>query len=705
MPTTLTGIQVTALHGLLQNEGMAAPDITELHTQYQALAAVTPFYTTVVSGITSYTKIGDFVGVLSAWDSITAYNAGDLVAYADKAFEAITTTTIGESPTGTVGLTEWVEKTEESYRTYTVSYTVTLPAWIRNSMLQISPGPGTFSANFTQVIYNKVIPSTTTVDVNLNNRKVFYTIAEDFPVMVGSTPQQFVDHWDDGILFSRAWNRTDLLFPSGQSCQTFANVLGQAQGYAQQTQSVMTSAARSTFGSANNAASGAQSGLDKLTGNTDEGLKKVGDALSRSGQLISLQKPWTSFSAIGVLNYVLDNGKNFIGNLHVKVFDKSFVNPVTQTPQVIDSAFVKQQIENSSATNILYQSVADKAVTQLMTQVLDSADVAAIKAFLGVTASANTFAELIDLQKYWDQAGPIVLSSTKKSSVIDAIVEVAQTQSRIGSNSSAKQLGDSMQNMQSIPGTELNSLTSPTSTDQMQSLLNIFGTGSGANGSMRCEDCLGAVYYNDALAKAIQVLNQFHSNNTPSSLLQPAVDAMTAVQQGSTVGLASITVSGWTTYTDWALFLIDVKNFVDPIAVQLKNQTIANKLSDLLVPYNRIAETHNMSTYLHSSVPFYTQSGGKTAVVNFVSTLPNYGKNIDKFDAQETIELCSTASSVTGQAVIAAMREGKNQKALEEANVSTDANSFNHQTVPVPETGVGLIGGGAWPVPVDPYSK
>ena len=60
---------------------------------------------------------------------------------------------------------------------------------------------------------------------------------------------------------------------------------------------------------------------------------------------------------------------------------------------------------------------------------------------------------------------------------------------------------------------------------------------------------------------------------------------------------------------------------------------------------------------------------------------------------------------MTGQAITAALREGRNVQALENSNLGTDTGSEAARAVPVPETGVGLVGGGAWSAPVDPYQS
>jgi hypothetical protein len=158
------------------------------------------------------------------------------------------------------------------------------------------------------------------------------------------------------------------------------------------------------------------------------------------------------------------------------------------------------------------------------------------------------------------------------------------------------------------------------------------------------------------------------------------------------------------TTTDWDVSLVTAKTNTETLALQLAIQCTILKLSDKIKLYNRVAETHNMSYWLNANVPYYVQGGGVNTVIAFVTNLPNYGKNTDDFSAQQLIEDCAD-SSVTGQAIVAAMREGKNVQALELGGVGSDTGSESARAVPVPETGVGLVGGGAWPAPSDPYAS
>jgi uncharacterized protein YerC len=701
--TDLTGIQVAALHGLLQNQGMGAPDITELHDQYQTLAAVGPYYGVIdnLSNIPTATQIGSYTGNLPDWDSLTEYDSGDKVVYSAAVYQAITTTTIGETPTGVIGETEWVQITDPADRTHSISYTVTLPSWIRSNMLQIAGSAGSFVSGFSQVLSNTVISSSTTVAVNLLNHNVIRTFAEDFPALVGSVPQQFISNWGNGLLIPKAHARTAAMFPGGQGSRLFASILGQAQAYAQNTRSIYTSAAQSTFGSDSSAVSGAMGGVDKLAGNNPADLQAVGACMFQSAALINLQQPWVSYSAAHVLKYIADRNALYVGNLSTKVFNKTFVDPVTQRPQLIISVFLDQLIANSTAQTPLYQTAVDRALADFVNQALDSTDVQQIAQFMQVLTAApiRSFAQLLNPDTQWQSTQNILKIHTGQTGVVQAIISAVTRHMRIGTSATAAELGSVLTQMQPVSGAALSQLTVPTTPAQFQTLLNLLGTGSGENGSMRCEDCVGQTNYNEVLQFTIAVLSPYHTAQGANEFLRPAVSAVTALQEASELGnFEDITQSDWTEYDDWAELIIDIKNTVDPIAQQIGIQVEQSGLSLMLMPYNRLAETHNTSHFVYTAAPIYQDvPTGINPVINFIKQLANYGLNADQFDSQQIIEDCCVADSVTGQAVIAVMREAVNINALSSADLGSDANSLNSTPVPVPPTGLGLVGGGAWP--------
>jgi hypothetical protein len=757
MPTDFSGIQVTALHGLLQNTGIAAPNISTQLSEYVKYAAIQSYYL-MVSNLTSSPLTGISVssingvagevtvasgtylqgqslkltGVVGGTGSglvsgttyyVLAAVTGTSIQLTNSYSNAINgvagLTTVAGTVTGATfetrtgaPVTEKVtiantipgdDVTKVFTPTYTTSYTVTGLTWLTNDFIQVdingtvkTPGVHySFNGNFSQITFVTAPTSSETVTIKILPRKIFYSLCKDFPMAVGSTPQQFISYWGDGELIRRAYARTSGWFNS-DGCKTFANVLGQAQGYASQTGSVLKSASVGDFGTGGPAA-GATGGLTKIAGNSSTDLATVGVGFNKASALINLQSPYASFSACQVLNELIKNNAEKVGNLHVIVLGKTFTDPATQKVQTIDGAFVADQIKQAQTNKIMLKdTITDKAIRDLIDRSADSADIASIQQFLKVTATGVTkFSQLLDPATTVGATALNLIQTTTTET--DAILGLAKNLAKfvkVNAGADARTLGSGMQQMQNIPGSDLNALTKPTTEAQMNTLLTTLGTGSGAHGRLKAEDCLGQTNYNLTMAEAVNVLKKFHTGTVAVGDMATIVSEFNTIREKIQSG----------TTTDWDVSLVTAKTNTETLALQLAIQCTILKLSDKIKLYNRVAETHNMSYWLNANVPYYVQGGGVNTVIAFVTNLPNYGKNTDDFSAQQLIEDCAD-SSVTGQAIVAAMREGKNVQALELGGVGSDTGSESARAVPVPETGVGLVGGGAWPAPSDPYAS
>lgn len=760
MSTDLSAIQVTALHGLIQNTGIAPPDIAQALAEYEQYAAIRSYcileshlslspatsisissidgtagQLTVASG--TYIK-GQSLRVVGTpggtgtglTDGVTYYVLNDTTGTSiqitnsyQNALAGIAGLTTGA---GTVTVAVFETRTGAPIPTlvtiantlsgddvtlvfaitYTTSYDPTGLTWLTNDYIQVdingtvkTPGVHySFNSNFSSITFVTAPATGDTVTIKIRPRKIFLTLAKDFPLALGSTPQQFNSVWGDGNLIRRAHARTSGWF-SNDGCRTFANVLGQAQGYASQTGSVMRSAALAEFGTGGPAA-GATGGFSKIAGNDATDLAVVGAGLAKAARLINLQNPWASFSAALVIQEAIRNNAEKTGNLHVTVLGKTFVDPATQTPRRVDSVFIDELLAQAQTQQkVLRDTATDQALAALIDQNADSADVASIQQLLGVQASGvSRFSQLLNpvttLGSDAASAAGLIRKATENSDLIQGLATNLKKFCRINTGADTQTLGENLQQMQNIPGTDLNALTQPTTQDQMNTLRGLLGTGSAPHGALKAEDCLGHTNYVQTMSAAVQILKNFHSGTTAVGNMSTIVSEMNSLRDKIQTGSTS----------NWDAALVAAKNAIDPAATLIASQTSALKLEHQIRFYNRMAETHNTSEFLKNTVPYYVQNGGLNTVLSFVSSLPGYGKNIDGFTAQELIEHCCTLT-LTGQAIVAAMREGRNVQALENSNLGTDTGSEAARAVPVPETGVGLIGGGAWPAPVDSYAN
>jgi hypothetical protein len=819
MSTELSGIQVTSLHGLLQDQGMSAPNISSAHDEYQNHAGVTQFYnveaginsgavassvveitgeqgqvrmsggtyikgqaivesgtltgngtgistgtyfvmhnsntanvqitdsmTNVYSNVAIVTGPGDVIGSSTSsfagapvpaladfatpipgydptsggagtvvWNSGSAYSSGDYVRFGNKIYRANTPTLAGESPTTTPA--SWTEQDLVPYTVFTPAYLATTFSiadltWLAPEFLKITRNSTeltvltdyTFNSNFTQITLVTPPLSTETVTIQIRPRLVFLKLAPKFPAMIGRIPDQFSSNLGNGNLIIHAYNRTIPLFPNN-GCRTLTSALGQVAGYAQQIKPVMKSVAQVDFGSTKNPAGSATAGLVKVAGNADGDLSTVGEGFIRAGDLINLQNPWVSFSALGILLKLVETSSEKVGNLHYTIMGKSILDTDSNTMVVITPDYIRQKTTQAARDKIVLRDTAiDKSVASVIRDGSDTADVNSIKQYLKCTSVINNFADLLNTSLVLGAAEQKILSTAGDVNLVRALSMSIKKNLKVTNEATASALGQSMKQMQNIPGDELNALTQPSSQIQYEDLLASMGSGSGENGALLAEDCLGQTNYIEVLEKTTQLNSQFES------IMQTAMVDLDALKLAIETDYSLVTTSdGSSGFADWGELMCKVKTLVDPVAEQVAQQVEASGKSSLLRPFNRLAESHNTSIFVYSKANVNLSIvGGDTSVINFVSGLQNYGKNTDKFLVKQLIEDCCVTTgnqAVTGQAIIAALREAQNTQALENSGIANDTFSSSAKPLDVPESAPGLVGGGSWPAPSDPYAN
>ena len=729
MSTDLTGIQTVALHGLFEDQGMSAPDITALWATYETKGGVLARKSVVASAITASSTIATFSGFdptsggsgTANWSSVATYTAGQYVRYGNLMYLCILTNSNKNPQTG---VSFWTPQNITPYTVFSPSYSITIPSWFEtgvytvklNGVTQTLGSDFAFTAGYSAITFTTPLLSTDSVVISVLPREIFYRLCEEFPAAIGVVPQAFNSNLGNGMLIDLTYPRTAALFPS-VGVRKFAKMLAQAQAWSAESASVVTSAAQSSFGSAGNPAAGATGGFSKLAGNSETNFKTVGAAFKKSGDLINVQKPWLSFSALGILNTLYQESSLWVGNLLVKVIGKTFLDPSTNQSVVISNSWIQTTLAASSADSPLRDTVTDQALAQFISQQLDSGDVNAIKNALSSTVDAKVFTDLVDYTKIWgdpqlsSSASGTVLTTTGYNSLVTAFINVFASDFKFQPETKSSQLGESLLALQAVTGSELNALTKPTTQDQYNSLLDHYGKGSGKNGVITCSDALGATNYKTVLQQTIDALSLLSSSqlakiNTDMSAVWYASCGYSDPPNNTVPATVSTVVlsDGSSGYADWTALMLKVKTLSNQACNYLVTQLVNTGKDNLLSPYNALAETHNTSVHIYATAPFVSSTGDKSSVVNFVTQLPSLGKNSTEFTAQDFIENCCE-DNVTGQAIIGAMREAKNAELLAQSAIGTDANSSSESPLPVSESAPGLVGGGIWPAPVDPFAS
>jgi len=243
----------------------------------------------------------------------------------------------------------------------------------------------------------------------------------------------------------------------------------------------------------------------------------------------------------------------------------------------------------------------------------------------------------------------------------------------------------------------INALTQPIPTSTANFYNNNYATGSGPNGTLYLTDAIGfpvggtSNVYADAIGNVFTIMNTLGTANKFNPLINVYV-----VMQEVNVGVYGPPVTG------------PIANVpLGPNGISYSNATAC--YSTLLIPEARSAATSVISTnpaevtalntettYLAQSVIlevtglydggldlFNIQSGGRMVVTSFVQSIAEYGKDTSENGPAWYLEQVTDTSGLSGQSVIAVMREGRNADILSTAGLLQTTNvPDNPPTIP-----------------------
>jgi len=239
-------------------------------------------------------------------------------------------------------------------------------------------------------------------------------------------------------------------------------------------------------------------------------------------------------------------------------------------------------------------------------------------------------------------------------------------------------------------------LSEPVTSTEFNQLTDRYGKGQGDNAKLTAGDCLGNTNYVTVLNDVISLIMVFQGGATMNAVQLKVLSLKTAILANS-----------YAPFGSWHELIIDYKNTIDALAKTLNEETIARKKDGLCHQYNLLAESHNTSAKIYIDAPFYPTaiSDKNQACPAFCKDLHSIGANSDNFNSDIIIEECGQLELTTGQAIIAAEREGKNINILNDIGIVTDSFASNGNGIQPKESAPKLPSGGRWSPPVDKYSS
>ena len=232
---------------------------------------------------------------------------------------------------------------------------------------------------------------------------------------------------------------------------------------------------------------------------------------------------------------------------------------------------------------------------------------------------------------------------------------------------------------------DINALTQPLPSDTHTYYMNSFASGSGDNGRFYLSDFVGSpagITHNDALTTVNETIGYLNSVGALNSItaafvvLDDMLNGVYGVPDGST--LNPITIPGGNagagSYADYSSaadgILDDVETYISTLTTNYPNEVSAlNDAYDAMAAQVS-AEQTNLAL---AGVVFSETPSSPSATQSMVANLHSYAIQDDFRGVAELLEKMADTSTRAGQALVGALREGRNLSKLGTVGVGTDA--------------------------------
>jgi len=257
-------------------------------------------------------------------------------------------------------------------------------------------------------------------------------------------------------------------------------------------------------------------------------------------------------------------------------------------------------------------------------------------------------------------------------------------------NLTARDLGTLSRQIETNQGLDLiNSLDKPVPDSVKSYFTGTFGTGNGTNGRYYLSDGIGTpsgIVHNDAFAVVIENLNSLTSNGALNDLANAFVVLRrfledyygvphlgTSEEDPTTYAIIPGHEPGAGTYTDYPTganaILSAASGYISTITTNYPTEVAAINTN-----YNVIANQikTELSTLAEAGVVFAETPSNKQSLISLVQNLHTYARQNEYRGPGEILEKMADISTQAGQAIIGALREGRNMNTLQTSGIGLD---------------------------------
>jgi hypothetical protein len=261
-------------------------------------------------------------------------------------------------------------------------------------------------------------------------------------------------------------------------------------------------------------------------------------------------------------------------------------------------------------------------------------------------------------------------------------IQVSLQQIKNINNLTLSQLAVAFSNMQTtkdLPG--ISSLQQAVPPSVAAFYANTYATGSGPNGTLVITDLLGAavgIPFTSDLTNVTTTINSMTTAGILNTLtvtytrMKDTVDGVYTT--GNTVVIPAGPGQGTYSNVDSALSAL-ISNAASTVSgIQSSYPTQSANLNTNFTDMASSLTLEKTNLGLASIDIANLITTGRGPVMSFVQTLPNYGINTQKNGPAQFLETVADLGTQGGQAIVACLREGKNNAVLSAVNVGVDTN-------------------------------
>ena len=299
-------------------------------------------------------------------------------------------------------------------------------------------------------------------------------------------------------------------------------------------------------------------------------------------------------------------------------------------------------------------------------------------------------------------AGPDTITYERLSRVIppdqalaNKAIQVSLQQIKNINNLTLPQLAAAFSNMQTTKDLpSISALQQAVPASVAAYYANTYATGSGPNGTLVITDLLGAavgIPFTSDLTNVTTTINSMYTSGIFGTLIV-TYNRMTATVNGDyNVGnLGNVVIPpgpGEGTYgnVDSALSALISNAASEVSGIQ---SSYPAQSANLNTNFNDMAaglQSENTNLSLASIDIANLLATGRGPIMSFVQSLPNYGLNTQVNGPSQFLETVADLHTQGGQAIVACLREGKNNAVLNAVNVGVDTNIPSTPATPPPQ--------------------